>query len=362
MANQFSSLHHTLMGLLVVGALHSPARAQSEIMVGWMTAASSTATPTPPQPSLIWSTTPALSAAALEDLTDLRDAVAASPLTCKALIVSDNGRSAALQQCDHGDDRALPTGVTVWTDWRVVESVIQFPDLSGFDFLSNNHALLWQRPSGGPYLSFVVDLRRPDARFQFIGYQLASLRVTDSGKWAALTTDGTLTTGQLGAADGSMTGKAVPITGPIRNLIWRKDGRILVIEREDSTLTSYLASNWSMISSCPGSMGPNPGVTTPAGRDSFLGGQHGVEECTFTIDPSGQITSAQWPHQVSGEVGSFVSPTRRFIRTQSRTWAGFMEYFCRKTPDATAGDVIPQFETPPPGSRIQCSGWLAWEP
>lgn len=363
MTTSFFSIRSALLALVTTCALVQPAFAQSEIMVGWFSTASTIANPIPLPPSLVWSTTPILPAAAIEDLTELRDAVASSTLTRKALMTTDNGRTIALVQAGARHDAATPTGVTVWLDWRVVDSTISFPDVSKIDFLSNNYAMLKQRPKGGPYVSFLVDLRRPKIRYQFIGYQLHTLRITDSGKWAALATDGSLVSGQLDASEGNIVGTSVPITGPILNLMWRKDGRFLLVEREGPTLTSYLSSNWSAIATVPGSMGPSAGEVSPVGRDAFLGWQPGQKsECTFTVSSTGQITSIQWPCQIADEVGVYVSPTRKFITTQAQKFGGFMAYFCRKTPDATASDVIPEWTAPPQGSSIGCFGWLHWEP
>jgi hypothetical protein len=350
------------LAVVAAGAAHSSAHSQSDILIGWLTAAPTTANPNPSPPTLTWSTSPSLPLAAIEDLTELRDAIAASALTRKAVKTSDDGRTVALAQAKSGPDLASPTGVTVWVDWRVADSTLSFADASQLEFLSNNHAVLAHRPAGGPYTSYVIDLRRPTIKHQFTGYQLATLRVTDTGKWAALTADGILATGQLGEGDEAIAGTPAPLAGPIRNLMWRKDGRFLIIEREDDTLTSYLPSDWSAVAVTRGSMGPSKGVVSPAGRDSFIGSQTGQAECTFTVNATGQITSSQWMHQAGGEVGVFVSPTRRFITTQARKPGDFIAYFCRRTPDAVAADMVPEFTSPPRGSRIQACGWLHWQP
>ncbi len=363
MATSIFAIRSVLLALVPMSALAHSAFAQYDIMVGWFSTASTTANPVPLPPSFVWSTTPTLPAAAIEDLTELRDAIASSTLTRKGFLTTDNGRTIALAQATTGWDAVNPTGVTVWPDWRVVDSTISFPDVSRIDFLSNNHAMLAQLPKDGPYASFLVDLRQPKIRYQFIGYQLDTLRITDTGKWAALATDGSLVSGQLDASGGNIVGTSVPISGPILNLMWRKDGRFLLVERDGPTLTSYLSSNWSAIATVPGSMGQSRGVVTPVGRDAFRGWQPGQKSgCTFTVSSTGQITSTQWPYQIAGEVGVSVSPTRKFITTQERKFDGFTAYFYRKSPDATASDVIPEWTAPPQGSRIQRSGWLHWEP
>lgn len=363
MTTSFFSIRSALLALVPTCALMQPAFAQSDIMVGWFSTASTIANPIPLPPYLVWSTTPTLPAAAVEDLTELRDAVASSTLTRKALMTTRNGRTIALAQANSGWDAVNPTGITVWLDWRVVDSTISFPDVSRIKFLSNNHAKLAQYPSGGPYVSFIVDLRRPKVRYQFVGYQLDTLRITDSGKWASLATDGSLVSGQLDESGGNIVEASVPITGPILNLMWRKDGRFLLVERDGPTLTSYLSSNWSAIATVPGSMGQSKGVVSPVGRDAFRGWQPGQQAgCVFTVSSTGQITSTQWPYQIAGEVGVYVSPTRKFITTKERKLDGFTAYSCRKTPDATASDVIPEFTAPPQGSSIHRFGWLYWEP
>ena len=78
---------------IIIGTLAaaSPAAfAQSEVMVGWRTAAS-----VPGVFTLVWSDIPMLKPAAIEDLQEIRDAIAKLGIDLPAVIVSDNGRSVA---------------------------------------------------------------------------------------------------------------------------------------------------------------------------------------------------------------------------------------------------------------------------
>ncbi len=355
------NLPNSVLGLVVALALAigRTVLAQNEIMVGWQTPAW-----TPNQFTFVWSEAPALPAAAIEDLTGLRAAIVALGHASPAVLVSENGRSVASTRAKSGVDPAAPAGVTVWPDWRVADAAISFADVSQVQFLSNNHVLLSQHPDGGPYLSFVVDVRRPTTRFQFTGYQLDTLRITDAGKWAALVTDGSLSSGQLNPADtqGTVTGTAVPVSGTIRNLLWRKDGRFLLVERDGPAIDSLLSTNWGVVGSIAGGLGPDKGNVSPAGRDSCFGYQPAVEECVFSVSSTGVISAAQWPHQVAGETGVFVSPLRKFVTTQRQDANGFVQSYCRKTPDAAAADVIPSWPAVPQGTKIQGFGWLLWEP
>ncbi len=357
---------------LLVGA-DQLAVAQSDVMVGWQSAAS-----LPNAATLVWSETPALTPAAIEDLTELRSAIVALGHPRTAVLVSENGRSVASTRAKNGDDPAQPAGVTIWADWKNPDAFINFADASQVQFLSNNHVLLSQHPAGGPYLSYVADLRRPTTRFQFTGYQLDTLRVTDAGKWAALATDGSLNSGELdpAAADGTatvtatvtvtvtatVTATAVPFSNTIRNLLWRKDGRVLLVERDGPAIDALLAKDRSVVASIAGGLGPDKTNVSPAGRDSCLGYQIARHECVFTISSIGGIVAEQWPHQVAGETGVFVSPLRRFVTTQRQDANGYVRSFCRKTPDSTADDVVPAWPAVPAGTKIQGFGWLLWEP
>lgn len=347
---------------IIIGTLAaaSPAAfAQSEVMVGWQTAAS-----VPGVFTLVWSDIPMLKPAAIEDLQEIRDAIAKLGIDLPAVIVSDNGRSVACTCAKRGDDPTPPAGVTVWPDWKDADSSIGFADVSQVRFISNNHVLLSQHPTGGPYSSYIVDLRQPTTRFRFTGYQLETVRVTDAGKWAALAGDGTLNVGQLDPSgkEGTITANAVPIAGEIRNLIWRKDGRFLLLERTGPLIEVRHAKDWSLVSSIPGGLGPDERSVSPAGRDSCLGYQPGASECVFTVSTSGEITAQQWPHQIAAETGVFVSPLRKFVTTQRRDMNGLVTRECRKTAEATSIDVTPTWSAVPQGTKIQELGWLLWEP
>lgn len=354
-------LHYLVLGIIfgLASGVASPALAQSELMVGWQTSAS-----TPDAASLVWSETPAPPPAAIEDLTELRAAIAALGHPRTSVVVSENGRSVAATRAKSGADPAVPAGVTIWPDWRVADAAIRFADASQVQFLSNNHVLISHHPEGGPYVSFVIDIRRPTTRYQFTGYQLDTLRITDAGRWAALASDGSLVSGQLNPAEaqGTVTGSAVPASGTIRNLLWRGDGRFLLVERDGPVIDSLRSTDWSVAGSIPGGLGPNKGNVSPVGRDSCFGYQPGLEECVFTVSNTGGISAAQWPHQVEGETGLFVSPLGKFVTTQRKDANGFVRGFCRKTPDAAAADVIPSWPPVPPGTKIQGIGWLLWEP
>ncbi len=354
-------LSHLALGHIfaLIAGVGQFASAQTEVMVGWLNSAS-----LPNAATLVWSDTPALKPAAIEDLTDLLAAIVALGHPRTAVLVSESGRSVASTRTKSGDDPAQPAGVTVWPDWKDTEAFINFADVSQIQFLSNNHVLLSQHPAGGPYLSFVTDLRRPTTRFQFTGYQLDTLRITDAGKWAALATDGSLNSGQLNpaGAEGTVTATAVPFSGRIRNLLWRKDGRFLLVERDGPAIDSLLSKDWSVVGSIAGGLGPDKGNVSPAGRDSCFGYQSAAEECVFTVSSVGGISSEQWPHQMAGETGVFVSPLRRFVTTQRQDANGFVLSFCRKTPDAFAVDMVPAWPAVPPGTKIQGFGWLLWEP
>lgn len=155
---------------------------------------------------------------------------------------------------------------------------------------------------------------------------------------------------------------SIPVVGPVRNLMWRKDGRVLLIERDGPTIDVLDAKDWALLATIPGGLGPDNRGVSPAGRDSCIGYQSDDSECVFTVSSQGGITATQWPHQVAGETGVYVSPLRKFIRTQKRGANDFMEYFCRLTPDAKSDDVAPAWPSVPQGTKIQCIGWLLWEP
>jgi len=341
------------------GTASLPANAQHEIMMGWQNASA-----TPSQSTLVWSDAPSLPAAAVTDLTDLRAAVVALGHSTPALLTSSDGRSVAAAEAKQGADSAAPSGVRIWPDWRVANRFITFSDMSQVKYLSNNHVLLSQHPEYGPYVSFVVDIRHANTRFQFAGYQLDTLRVTDSGAWAALALDGGLVSGQLDPSgpSGSITGASVPTSSAVRNLIWRQDGQYLLVELDGPVLHALAAGNWTSVSSISGGLGPDKRNVNPAGRDSCFGYQPATGGCVFTVSNSGAITATQWPHHANEEVGLFVSPFRKFVITQSRDASGFVLRHCRKTPDALASDTIPAFPAVPQGTKIQGFGWLQWSP
>src|SRR5690606_7631109 len=144
---------------------------------------------------------------------------------------SKNGRTVATAPLTTDAEPALPTRVIVWPDCRFADAVVEFNDMSQLRFLSNHHLLLSHQPAGAAAVRHVVDVRRPTVRYQFSGYLLNTLRVTDAGKWAALAKDGSLSWGQFDPLDvqSAVVGAAVPITGNIHNLLWIQDGRFLLV-------------------------------------------------------------------------------------------------------------------------------------
>jgi len=355
------NLPNSVLGLVVALALAigRTVLAQNEIMVGWQTPAW-----TPNQFTFVWSEAPALPAAAIEDLTGLRAAIVALGHASPAVLVSENGRSVAATGAKAGADPATPFGVTIWPDWQVADATVAFSDVSQVRFLSNNHVLLWQSPDGGPYAAFVADIRRPTTRFQFSGYQIDTLRVTDSGKWAAMALDGSLSSGQFNPSDipGSVSGASIPLSGTIRNLIWRQDGRFLLVERDDTVIVSLRSTDWTAVASITGGLGPIKGVVSPVGRDSCFGYQPEVGACTFSVSSGGMLTVSRWPHQIAEEGDVSLSPFRKFLITKKQVDLGSVNYYYRKTPYATESDVSPSWPSVPQGSRIQQIGWLLWVP
>jgi len=188
--------------------------------------------------------------------------------------------------------------------------------------------------------------------------------VTDAGKWAGLAMDRSLCFGQLNpaGAEETITANSAPIVGEAKNRLWRKDGRFMLIERTGPVIESRNAEDWSVAGTVPGGLGPDERSASPAGRDMCLGYQPEVGECVFAVSATGGITSEQWPHQIAGETGVFVSPLRKFVTTHRQDEDGFVLTQCRKTPDATTVDVIPVWPVVPQGTKIQGIGWLLWEP
>lgn len=372
--------HHGLaIGLLAAVLASTTARyacAQQEIRLAWQTLSSA-----PSERTLVWSETPALPAAAVDDLTDLRSTFLTLGYADAVLLVNENGRSAAAT-APFGvkPDPTPASGVTIWPDWQIADATITFDDVSKVKFLSGNHILISQHPDGGPYVSYIVDIRRPTTRFQFSGYRLGTLRVTDAGKWAALAFDGTLCWGQFDPGAGAaeqlplppdhsvmtagepVTGTAIPVGGTVRNLIWLLDGLYLLVEREGPVIDMLRPSDWSVASSIAGGLGPVSYVVEPAGRDSCLGYQMGVGASVFTISKAGAISVTRWPSQVAGEGSVSVSPLRKFLITQKTDNNMFPRRYCRKTPYAAEADVPPSLPSDPNLIMMQDIGWLLWMP
>jgi hypothetical protein len=336
------------------------ASAQQEIRLAWQTLSS-----VPQERTLVWSETPALPTAAIDDLTDFRTTFLGLGYADAVLLVNENGRSAAATTPFGVKPDPVPaSGVTVWPDWQIADARIRFDDVSKVQFLSGNHILISQHPEGGPYVSYVVDIRRPTTRFQMPGYKLGSLRVTDSGTWAARAIDGSLSWGRFDPAGtaGAVTGAAVPVTDAVRNLIWRLDGRFLLVERDGPIIDVLRSSDWSVVSSIAGGLGPVSSSAGPVGRDSCLGYQPGIGACVFTVSSAGTISSAQWATQAAGEADVFISPLRKFIITQKADDTMFVRRYCRKTPHASATDVAPSLPSDPDLTMMQDIGWLLWTP
>jgi len=353
-----------LASSIAATAMCSAAAGQVEIRLAWRVAGATAEVPVPPVPELGWSTTPSLPAAAVEDLTDIKAAVAAIPIADKAALVSDNGRAIAVFRGRSGPDPQVAPGVTVWMDWRDVDSTILFDDMATARFVSNNHVLLSHHPDGGPYVTFVVDLRRPTTRFQFSGYSLDTLRVTDSGKWAAITLNGVMCSGQLDPSSPtqSVAGTAIPSASGAKNSIWLKDGRFLLVEKDGPTLHVLNSRTWETLSSLPGALGPSRSEVNAAGRDACIGYQPGVGAAVFEVSATGQLSVTRWPYQNDGESTVRVSPNRKFAITQKQSPEGFVPRYCRRTGDATVTDQPPAYPAVPPRTTMQDIGWLYWQP
>lgn len=354
----------TLVLVTCITCVAGTAHAQMDLVVGWEFAGGQ-------EPGrLTWQRTPPLSSAAIEDLTALRDAFGAIQLTARAPVIEEQGGvSLALQaRCNGMYTPEIATGVTVWPDWRVVKQTISFPDASQIKFLSRNHAKISHRPKLGERWSKIVDLRLPESRFQFgPGYQLNTLRVTDAGMWACLLLDGKLCVGQFNPTNmaGAVMGEVAPITGEIHNMMWRKDGRLLIIERPGRVLEVYRTSGWALIARLAGGwLDPGDNFQQQlSGRDSFFGGVVGRGACFMTVASDGSIATEQWPHQLASEGTVRISPNRKFVVTQKRDWTSFVTRYDRLTPYATANDVVPQLSpSVAPLDQIAAIGFLRWEP
>ena len=336
----------------------SPVSAQREIMVGLEIAASA-----PNYRTLIWSDPSTLPRAAIADLEDLRAAIVAIGQPKPAVLVNKNGRVVALISSNDGHDPAVPSGVTVWPDWQIADETIHFAYASQVKFLSSHHVQLSQYPQGGPWDAFIVDIRRPTIRFQFSGYQLDTLRVTDAGKWAALTTDGILNAGKFNTegVNGTVNGTPVPFSGTVSNLIWRNDGRFLLVEKVDGGGDSLRASDWSVVSNISAGLGIHKGSARPIGRDAcFASSPSGG--CVLSVSNEGILSATRWPTQVAGETSVYVSPLGKFLITQRNDVEPFAPRAYRKTPEASDSDIIPSWPLVPVGTRIYESGWLLWLP
>jgi len=336
----------------------SPVSAQREIMFGWEVAASA-----PGVGTLVWSDPSTLPPAAIADLEDLRAAIFGPGVTNRQVKVNNNGRVVALVSSNEGDSPVAPSGVTVWPDWQIADQTIHFDYASKVQFLSNYHVKLSQHPKGGHWISFIVDIRRPTTRFQFSGYQLDTLRVTDAGKWAALTTDGSLNAGKLNTegVNGTVNGTPIPFSGTVSNLIWRNDGRFLLVEKVVGGVDSLRASDWSVVSNISAELGPYKGISSPIGRDACFASQPGSGECVLSISSEGVLSATRWPTQVADEASVYVSPLRKFLITQRDDYPYVVRAY-RKTPEALDSDIIPSWPSVPSGTQIHGFGWLLWLP
>jgi hypothetical protein len=87
-----TQLRNTLIvASLVALALCASALPQTEIRLGWRVTSASPHAPTPPAPTLGWSTNPPLPKGAAEDLNDIKNAFDLLAISRKAVVVSDNG-------------------------------------------------------------------------------------------------------------------------------------------------------------------------------------------------------------------------------------------------------------------------------
>lgn len=353
---------------LIAGStiLATPAAAAGpvDIRLAWRVAGATPEQPAAPAPELAWSTLPPLPAEAVEDLTKLKAAVAAVPIADKAALVSDNGRVIAVFRGARGPDPRTAPGVTIWTDWRKLNSEHVFSDMTTVRFLSNNHVLLSHHPDGGPYVSHVVDLRQPSTRFQFSGYLLDTLRVTDSGKWMAISQNGAACTGELdpNAPTQSVEGTVRPAAAGAKNALWLRDGRYLLVEKDGPRVEVIDSANWTPVSSIPGSLGRSWSEPNLAGQDACIGYKPGLGACVFEVSESGQLSAAQWPYQTEGESTVRISPSGKFAITQKQGPDGFVVRSCRRTGDASEGDVPPSYPTAPARTTFQDIGWLVWQP
>jgi len=335
-----------------------PVSAQREIMVGWEIAASA-----PGVGTLVWSDPSTLPPAAIADLEDLRAAIMTIGQPGPQVLVNKNGRVVALVSSSDGDDPVVPSGVTVWPDWQIADATIHFDYASQVQFLSSNHVLLFQNPQEGPWSAFIVDIRRPTTRFQFSGYQLETLRITDAGKWAALTTEGSLNAGKLNTegVNGTVSGTPVPFSGTVSNLIWRNDGRFLLVEKVDGGVDSLRASDWSVVSNISARLGPDKGSVKPIGRDACFVSQPGLGGCVLSVSSEGVLSATRWPTQVAGEASVYVSPLRKFLITRRDDYPYVVRAY-HKTPEALDSDIIPSWPSVPVGTQIHGFGWLLWLP
>lgn len=346
-----------------IGKDARPLHEFTEIRIGWLVSASSSQRPIQPPPSVAWCKSPPLPDDAMAAIVRFRDAVAAAPIEHRALLTSDDGRRALLFRYDpfrSADARDPAPGVIVWPDWRESDRTLVFADMAKARFLSSHHMVLSHHPPDGPWISAIVDLRRPEVRFRLPGYQLNTLRLTDDGRWACIATDGRLFAGRLDPVDPerSVVGALVPIEPSVRNLIWVDGGRLLVVQREGARLDALDASTWAVASSIDGTLGPESGEATALGARAILGWQAGVGAVVFDLSPTGMMTAAQWPHQVQGESVVRLSPSGRFVVTQPRSKFFGAPRFCRRTPLAGTADEPPEIGRLDAGTSFQDIGWL----
>lgn len=344
-------------------APHAPGPA--EFRIGWLVTAATREQPKPPPPTIVWSTTPALPAGAVAALEKLKAAIDAAPLSQKALLTTDDGRSVALFRYAFQGSEPEPTGVTIWADWRNVDSKVVFDDMSEVDFRSNHHVALSDRRRGGRPRWCVVDLRAPTVRFDFTGRWVGpSMRISDSGRWATIGRNGELLVGRFDTAspEASLVPTAVPDVDGLRNLIWVRDGDFLVVEKEGRRLEVIDAASWAVVATLEGTLSPVETVATHAGRDACLIWTPTKGSVVLEISPSGALTLAQWPHQKDEESTVRLSPSRRFAVTQHQRSYPFVTREIRRTGDAAKSDELPEWPKVSRAANIQDIGWLVWNP
>lgn len=329
-----------------------------EIMLGWRHAPERRT-----EMTLEWSDPDRLPAGASEDLRELREAFLACGSGAAAVIASPDGRSVARAALHGRSDPVPASGVLLWPDWRDAQSTVRFDDASQATFLSDRVLLLSQHPEGGPYRSWVIDVRDPTIRYAFHGYRLESLSVASSGAWAAITTEGDLHVGRLEPQDatGSVKGERIALGAGATTLLWRRGDRFLLVERGDRRIELLARDPWRVVASIAGTLGPVPGSATPIGEDGcFVSLPDGA--ATLTISASGEWSTTRWPFQRDGGSEVALSPTGRYLVSQRPRFPSTVERDCRPTPLAAAGASAPAWSPRLASPEPQFAAWLRWDP